>query len=82
MRASGSAYQPGIMGLPALVSVLVLLDMSRRGNWRTVAVIVVRESIASGRHMEMLCWMRGREGEREDERMMIKQGVYGLVRAT
>lgn len=37
MRASGSAYQPLMTGLPALVLVLDML-MSR-GDWRAVAVV-------------------------------------------
>lgn len=56
MRASGSAYQPWMTGLPAL-----LLVMSK-GCWRAVVVIAVRDSIAS---MECIVriWLMG---ERKD----------------
>lgn len=45
MRASGSAYQPWMTGLPGLSLVM------SRGCWEAVAVIAVRKSIASRKYM-------------------------------
>ena len=50
MRASGSAYQPVMMGLPALVLGLV----ENMGDWRAVAVAM--KNINSGKYMMNVVW--------------------------
>lgn len=73
MRASGSAYQPWMTGLPALSLVM------SRGCWRAVVVIAVRDSIASREYMVRV-WLMGEERRQWVMvviiMVMAKQGVW------